>query len=145
MALHDIDANKPSGSMKIRVKTYCHTLKRYTEELEDKAVRATELEKRVREKREELLERRRHAMELLARRDRALRAELNEMNAAFERYLDEDEKVLGMKPSTDVPERDGDLALSSLRDDIAPLPPVVEVLDLSRGKVALKADLEAEA
>ena len=34
-ALHDIDANKPGGSIKIRVKTYAHTLKRFEEELLD--------------------------------------------------------------------------------------------------------------
>lgn len=34
-ALHDIDANKPSGSIKIRVKTYHHSLKLREELLED--------------------------------------------------------------------------------------------------------------
>ncbi len=34
-ALHDIDANKPTGSMKIRVKTYAHTLKLREEILQD--------------------------------------------------------------------------------------------------------------
>ncbi|OIJ13733.1 CoA activase [Anaerobacillus alkalilacustris] len=34
-ALHDIDANKPSGSIKIRVKTYHHSLKLREEQLED--------------------------------------------------------------------------------------------------------------
>ena len=32
-ALHDIDANKPSGSIKIRVKTYAHALKLHEERL----------------------------------------------------------------------------------------------------------------
>ena len=36
-ALHDIDANKPSGSIKIRVKTYAHTLMLLKEKLEDQA------------------------------------------------------------------------------------------------------------
>ena len=36
-ALQDIDANKPSGSIKIRVKTYGYTLKLAEEKLEDKA------------------------------------------------------------------------------------------------------------
>ena len=39
-ALHDIDANKPGGSIKIRVKTYAHTLKRFEEELADEAAQA---------------------------------------------------------------------------------------------------------
>ena len=38
-ALHDIDANKPSGSIKIRVKTYAYTLMLLKEKLEDRAPR----------------------------------------------------------------------------------------------------------
>ncbi len=34
MALHDIDANKPGGSIKLRVKTYAHSLKLYEERLQ---------------------------------------------------------------------------------------------------------------
>ena len=36
-ALHDIDANKPGGSIKIRVKTYAHSLRLAQERLEDLA------------------------------------------------------------------------------------------------------------
>ena len=46
-ALHDIDANKPGGSIKIRVKTYAHTLKRFEEELADAAAQRSELQRRV--------------------------------------------------------------------------------------------------
>ena len=46
-ALHDIDANKPGGSIKIRVKTYAHTLKRFEEELADQAAQRSELQRRV--------------------------------------------------------------------------------------------------
>ncbi len=35
--LHDIDANKPSGSIKIRVKTYAYTLRRRQEQLDRRA------------------------------------------------------------------------------------------------------------
>ncbi|VAW64983.1 Activator of (R)-2-hydroxyglutaryl-CoA dehydratase [hydrothermal vent metagenome] len=35
MAMHEIDANKPSGSIKIRVKTYAYTLQLYREKLLD--------------------------------------------------------------------------------------------------------------
>jgi len=38
-ALHDIDANKPSGSIQIRVKTYAHTLKLREERLSNLACR----------------------------------------------------------------------------------------------------------
>ena len=50
-ALHDIDANKPGGSIKIRVKTYAHSLKLHEERLEDTAKRKDELKYRMEEKR----------------------------------------------------------------------------------------------
>jgi predicted nucleotide-binding protein (sugar kinase/HSP70/actin superfamily) len=55
-ALHDIDANKPSGSIKIRVKTYAHALKLHEERLQDAAMRKSELVHRIDQKRLELLE-----------------------------------------------------------------------------------------
>jgi predicted nucleotide-binding protein (sugar kinase/HSP70/actin superfamily) len=54
-ALHDIDANKPGGSIKIRVKTYAHSLKLHEEALEDTARKKAELAQRLDEKRLELL------------------------------------------------------------------------------------------
>lgn len=56
MAMHDIDANKPGGSIKIRVKTYAYTLERYQEELHDQQKQINELDKRVKKKRIELLQ-----------------------------------------------------------------------------------------
>src|SRR4029079_19446256 len=58
-ALHDVDANKPGGSIKIRVKTYAHTLKRFEEELADQASRRNERQRGVEEKRRELVAARR--------------------------------------------------------------------------------------
>jgi predicted nucleotide-binding protein (sugar kinase/HSP70/actin superfamily) len=58
-ALHDIDANKPGGSIKIRVKTYAHTLKLRQEALEDTARKRDELAYNLDQKRIELLQRRR--------------------------------------------------------------------------------------
>lgn len=55
-ALHDIDANKPSGSIKIRVKTYGYTLRLAEERLEDSAEKRAELEKALVERRLALLE-----------------------------------------------------------------------------------------
>ncbi|MCB1154455.1 CoA activase, partial [bacterium] len=46
-ALHDIDANKPSGTIKIRTKTYSYTLKRYEERLADLSARKAELQRRI--------------------------------------------------------------------------------------------------
>ena len=42
-ALHDLDANRPGGSIKIRVKTYHHTLTRRREALEDLSGKRREL------------------------------------------------------------------------------------------------------
>jgi predicted nucleotide-binding protein (sugar kinase/HSP70/actin superfamily) len=55
-ALHDIDANKPGGSIKIRVKTYAHSLKLHEERLEDVTKKREELGFRLEEKRLQLLE-----------------------------------------------------------------------------------------
>ena len=55
LALHDIDANKPGGSIKIRVKTYVHSLKLHEERLDDMARKKAELSRRLDEKRLELL------------------------------------------------------------------------------------------
>ena len=62
-ALHDIDANKPGGSIKIRVKTYAHSLKLHEERLEDVAKKKLELERRINEKRLELLEMKKRQLE----------------------------------------------------------------------------------
>ena len=53
-AMHDVDANKPSGSFKIRVNTYAHTLKLRTEQLEDWAGKMRELDRQLAAKRREL-------------------------------------------------------------------------------------------
>lgn len=55
-ALHDIDANKPSGSIKIRVKTYGYTLGLEEEKLEDKAKQKQQAELDTIHKRLALLE-----------------------------------------------------------------------------------------
>ncbi|MDB4943424.1 MAG: hypothetical protein JWP97_2958, partial [Labilithrix sp.] len=55
-ALHDIDANKPGGSIKIRVKTYTHALKLHEERLEDSSKREHQLEHAIDNKRLELLQ-----------------------------------------------------------------------------------------
>ena len=54
-ALHDIDANKPGGSIKIRVKTYAHSLKLYEETLDDAAKKQSQLAMSLDTKRLELM------------------------------------------------------------------------------------------
>ena len=53
-ALHDLDANKPGGSIQIRVKTYSHKLKLVEEQLRDQASARAELARRLADKRREL-------------------------------------------------------------------------------------------
>jgi activator of 2-hydroxyglutaryl-CoA dehydratase/predicted nucleotide-binding protein (sugar kinase/HSP70/actin superfamily) len=54
-AQHDLDANKPTGSIKIRVKTYAYTLQMHGEALEDAARKKDQLTHSLDEKRLELL------------------------------------------------------------------------------------------
>ena len=96
-ALHDIDANKPSGSIKIRVKTYAHALKLHEERLQDARKRKGELLHALDEKRLELLELR--ASQLAARRqqDPAIEAQLEELRvkvAAYEAPMSRAEVVV---------------------------------------------------
>ena len=53
-ALHDIDANKPSGSINIRIRTFAHTLENYRQQLTHQAQQEGELAKRVFVKRQQL-------------------------------------------------------------------------------------------
>jgi len=57
-ALHDIDANKPVGSIGIRVKTYAYKLKIVEEQLADQADARATLARRIALKRAELIRRR---------------------------------------------------------------------------------------
>jgi len=56
MAMHDLDANKPYGSQKIRVRTFVYALQRYQERLEDHARGMGLLKSRLAEKRRELID-----------------------------------------------------------------------------------------
>ncbi len=68
-ALHDIDANKPSGSIKIRVKTYAHTLMLLREKLEDQAEKHKELDVALARRKLELLEQLQHKLAGVGRTD----------------------------------------------------------------------------
>ncbi len=86
-ALHDIDANKPGGSIKIRVKTYAHSLKLHEEALEDGAKKRGELTLSIDKKRLELLTMK--AAQLAARQitDPALAAQIAELGDRLSRYV----------------------------------------------------------
>jgi predicted nucleotide-binding protein (sugar kinase/HSP70/actin superfamily) len=83
-ALHDIDANKPGGSIKIRVKTYAHSLKLHEEALEDTDKKRAELEHSIDRKRLELLERKRQQLAAM----RGGIGELDEQIAAVRARID---------------------------------------------------------
>jgi predicted nucleotide-binding protein (sugar kinase/HSP70/actin superfamily) len=131
MALHDLDANKPAGSLQIRVKTFGYTLARYEQELRDRAERRTELESRVAERRRELLAQRRAALEEQARKDKAAAGERREWEAAFSAYVAGEERVYGIG-SEDL-ERpipcSGPWHEAML--DVAPLSPLIEQIENS--------------
>ena len=78
-SLHDIDANKPGGSIKIRVKTYAHSLKLREEHLEDIAARRDQLERRIDEKRLELLQMKQAQLAEHRRADLQLERQINEL------------------------------------------------------------------
>jgi predicted CoA-substrate-specific enzyme activase len=85
-ALHDIDANKPSGSIKIRVKTYAHALKLHEERLEDAGKRKRALMSALDHKRVELLSLRSEQLAARNQRDPAIESQLEELRARLKAY-----------------------------------------------------------
>ncbi len=63
LALHDLDANKPGGSIAIRVKTFAYALELYKEEAAERLARRSDLEKALAAKRAELVEKYRVELE----------------------------------------------------------------------------------
>jgi predicted nucleotide-binding protein (sugar kinase/HSP70/actin superfamily) len=99
-ALHDIDANKPSGSIKIRVKTYAHALKLHEERLQDSTRRKGELLRAVDGKRLELLELRRQQLAARSQSDPAILEQIAALRARIDSYevaLKPPEPVAGPK------------------------------------------------
>jgi predicted CoA-substrate-specific enzyme activase len=85
-ALHDIDANKPSGSIKIRVKTYAHALKLHQERLEDAGRRKQTLLHALDKKRAELLSLRKDQLAARNQRDPAIEAQLEALRERLKAY-----------------------------------------------------------
>ncbi|MFT3776330.1 MAG: BadF/BadG/BcrA/BcrD ATPase family protein [Minicystis sp.] len=86
-ALHDIDANKPGGSIKIRVKTYAHSLKLHEEALEDAAKKRVELAVSVDKKRLELLQMKKAQMDARKQNDPTLERQIEELAAKLRDYV----------------------------------------------------------
>jgi len=85
-ALHDIDANKPSGSIKIRVKTYAHTLMLLREKLEDQAEKTVELDLAVAKKKLELYERLQHQLAGRGRTDTTVDRQVAALREALDAH-----------------------------------------------------------
>ncbi len=87
LAMHDIDANKPGGSINIRVKTYAYALQLYREEQQDRGARQSELEKRVHQKRLSLIQN-----YLLQQQEKVVQQTdppLHHLGDEFQTYLDD--------------------------------------------------------
>jgi predicted CoA-substrate-specific enzyme activase len=85
-ALHDIDANKPGGSIKIRVKTYAHALKLHEERLQDATKRKNELMQKIDEKRLELLELRKLQLAARKQTDPSIERQIEELRVRIAAY-----------------------------------------------------------
>ena len=99
-ALHDIDANKPSGSIKIRVKTYVHALKLHEERLQDFSSRKRELELAIDKKRLALLELREDQMRARSEKDPAVEAQIQSIREKISTY----EWIKNAKAKEELPE-----------------------------------------
>ncbi|MGE3630725.1 MAG: BadF/BadG/BcrA/BcrD ATPase family protein [Sandaracinaceae bacterium] len=86
-ALHDLDANKPGGSIKIRVKTYAHSLKLHEEHLQDLAEKRVELDRRLTEKRLELLSLKKDELARRRRRDPEIEQQIEELTKKLASYV----------------------------------------------------------
>ncbi len=87
-ALHDIDANKPGGSIKIRVKTYAHSLGLQMERLEDLESIREDLRQRIEEKRLQLLELKRQQLADRRLRDENVEKQIAELSERVRAYAD---------------------------------------------------------
>ncbi|HEX2690202.1 MAG TPA: BadF/BadG/BcrA/BcrD ATPase family protein [Kofleriaceae bacterium] len=100
-ALHDIDANKPSGSIKIRVKTYAHTLMLLREKLEDQSTKQVELDRSVTEKKLEMMLALQGKLAGISRTDDRLDREIKQLGerVAAWRAADEAARPKGKRPA----------------------------------------------
>jgi activator of 2-hydroxyglutaryl-CoA dehydratase/predicted nucleotide-binding protein (sugar kinase/HSP70/actin superfamily) len=114
-AQHDLDANKPTGSIKIRVKTYSHTLKMREEALEDVGGQNRELNQSIEVKHLELLKAKQRQMLARKTTDPELEEKINALA----------EKVRSYAPPERAPEPDPGL-LTLMRKTDRGLRPAAE-------------------
>ncbi|MGC4091576.1 MAG: acyl-CoA dehydratase activase-related protein [Polyangiaceae bacterium] len=85
-ALHDLDANKPGGSIKIRVKTYAHSLRLQEERLEDVAKKRRALTQNIDKKRLELLQLKHAQLASISQRDPEIERQISELSERVKSY-----------------------------------------------------------
>jgi predicted CoA-substrate-specific enzyme activase len=85
-ALHDLDANKPGGSIKIRVKTYAHSLRLQQERLEDISQKKRDLAEALDRKRLELLKLKQAQLAALMKQDPELERSIAEVSERVKSY-----------------------------------------------------------
>src|SRR5262245_18918581 len=85
-ALHDIDANKPGGSIKIRVKTYAHSLGLHKERLDDVRDKKNELANAIDKKRLQLLEAKRAQLAARSAKDEGLEKMIEDVTTRVKAY-----------------------------------------------------------
>lgn len=85
-ALHDLDANKPGGSIKIRVKTYAHSLRLQQERLEDVSHKKRELSHAIDKKRLELLKLKQEQLASTQRQDPDVLSAIQELSEKVRTY-----------------------------------------------------------
>ncbi|MGA2567338.1 MAG: BadF/BadG/BcrA/BcrD ATPase family protein [Pseudolabrys sp.] len=87
-ALHDLDANKPAGSLKIRIDTFAYTLRRYQRALAEQASKLDALQTSISAKRSELLlERQPHVLDGLFK-ESASDCVGHDLDSIYADYLD---------------------------------------------------------
>ena len=92
-AQHDLDANKPAGSIKIRVKTYSHSLQMHTEALEDLAARKEQLGHNIDRQRLELLKLKARQLENRKQTDPGLMQAIAELSEKVEGYQPQNQVI----------------------------------------------------
>jgi predicted nucleotide-binding protein (sugar kinase/HSP70/actin superfamily) len=85
-ALHDIDANKPGGSIKIRVKTYAHSLGLHKERLEDLTSTKNDLLHQIDQKRLALLRLKSEQLAARSHHDPGLAAQIADLQERVRAY-----------------------------------------------------------
>ena len=98
-ALHDIDANKPSGSIKIRVKTYAYTLMLLREKLEDQGIKKAELDRSVIAKKLELMTVLQHKLASSGRTDDALDTQIRSLTETVSTWAPANDQSKAKRPA----------------------------------------------